>query len=124
MTSPLDGVRVLDLGGELAAYGTKILADLGADVVKVEPLGGDRQRRRPPFAGQAPGLESSLESSLTFAYYNANKRGVQLDWADPAGQAELARLAAGCDVVVISPSARRPVPGWDRDTRRLSWAGP
>jgi len=48
MTSPLDGVRVLDLGGELSAYGTKILADLGADVVKVEPAGGDRQRRRPP----------------------------------------------------------------------------
>ena len=123
MTSPLDGVRVLDLGGELAAYGTKILADLGADVVKVEPAGGDRQRLRPPFAGQAPGLETSL----TFAYYNANKRGVELDWdpsTDPAGQAELARLAAGCDVVVISPSARQPVPGWDRDARSLSWAGP
>lgn len=119
MTSPLEGVRVLDLGGELSAYGTKILADLGADVVKVEPAGGDRQRLRPPFAGQAPGLETSL----TFAYYNANKRGVELDWADPAGQAELAQLAAGCDVVVISPSAKQPVPGWDRDARSLSWAG-
>ena len=120
MTSPLDGVRVLDLGGELSAYGTKILADLGADVVKVEPSGGDRQRRRPPFAGRTPGLETSL----TFAYYNANKRGVQLDWTEPAGQAELGRLATGCDVVVISPSARQPVPGWDRDGRSLSWAGP
>ena len=120
MTSPLDGVRVLDLGGELSAYGTKILADLGADVVKVEPSGGDRQRRRPPFAGGTPGLESSL----TFAYYNSNKRGVQLDWTEPASQAELGRLATGCDVVVISPSARQPVPGWDRDGRSLSWAGP
>jgi crotonobetainyl-CoA:carnitine CoA-transferase CaiB-like acyl-CoA transferase len=120
MTSPLDGVRVLDLGGELSAYGTKILADLGADVVKVEPAGGDRQRRRPPFAGGVPGLESSL----TFAYYNANKRGVQLDLTDPASEADLARLAAGCDAVVMSPSARQPVPGWDRDGRRLSWAGP
>jgi len=118
MTSPLDGVRVLDLGGEMSAYGTKILADLGADVVKVEPPGGDRQRRRPPFAGGVPGLESSL----TFAYYNANKRGVRLDWA--RSEAELGRLAAGCDVVVISPSARQPVPGWDRDGRSLSWAGP
>ncbi len=79
---PLDGVRVLDLGGELSAYGTKILADLGADVVKAEPAGGDRQRRRPPFA---PGPEPRLETSLTFAYYNANKRGVQLDWAGPGG---------------------------------------
>lgn len=128
MTSPLDGVRVLDLGGELSAYGTKILADLGADVVKVEPAGGDRQRRRPPFAGGAAGLESSL----TFAYYNANKRGVQLDWTAPDAEAtvdgtavaELARLAVGCDVVVISPSAKQPVPGWDRDKRSLSWAGP
>jgi crotonobetainyl-CoA:carnitine CoA-transferase CaiB-like acyl-CoA transferase len=120
MTSPLDGVSVLDLGGELSAYGTKILADLGADVVKVEPSGGDRQRLRPPFAGGAPGLETSL----TFAYYQANKRGVQLDWTHPGGQAELGRLAAGCDVVVIAPSARQPVPGWDRDARTLSWAGP
>ena len=119
MTSPLDGVRVLDLGGEMSAYGTKILADLGADVVKVEPPGGDRQRRRPPFAGGVPGR---LESSLTFAYYNANKRSVRLDWAK--SEAELGRLAAGCDVVVISPSARQPVPGWDRDGRSLSWAGP
>ena len=128
MTSPLDGVRVLDLGGELSAYGTKILADLGADVVKVEPAGGDRQRLRPPFAGGAVGLESSL----TFAYYNANKRGVQLDWTAPDAEAtvdgtavaELGRLAVGCDVVVISPSAKQPVPGWDRDKRSLSWAGP
>jgi crotonobetainyl-CoA:carnitine CoA-transferase CaiB-like acyl-CoA transferase len=120
MTSPLDGVRVLDLGGELSAYGTKILADVGADVVKVEPPGGDRQRLRPPFAAGAPGSESSL----TFAYYNANKRGVQLDLTAPAAEAELARLADGCDVVVISPSARQPVPGWIRDTRSLSWAGP
>ncbi len=128
MTEPLAGVRVLDLGGELSAYGTKILADLGADVVKVEPKGGDRQRLRPPFSGGTPGPESSL----TFAYYNANKRGVQLDWtapaagpgAAPAAVAELGRLAVGCDVVVISPSARQPVPGWDRDTRRLSWTGP
>jgi len=57
MTPPLDGVRVLDLGGELSAYGTKILADLGADVVKVEPAGGDRQRRRPPFADRVTGQE-------------------------------------------------------------------
>ena len=118
MTSPLDGVRVLDLGGELSAYGTKILADLGADVVKVEPAGGDRQRRRPPFADGVTGPESSL----TFAYYQANKRGVQLDWTN--SEAELGRLAVGCDVVVIAPSAKQPVPGWDRDGRSLSWAGP
>ena len=117
LDGPLAGVRVLDLGGELAAYGTKILADLGADVVKAEPPGGDRQRLRPPFAAGVNGAEASL----TFAYYNANKRGVQLDWDD---QAELGRLADGCDVVVISPSARQPLPGWDRDARRLSWAGP
>jgi crotonobetainyl-CoA:carnitine CoA-transferase CaiB-like acyl-CoA transferase len=120
MTAPLDAVRVLDLGGELSAYGTKILADLGADVVKAEPPGGDPQRRRPPFAGGQAGPESSL----TFAYYQANKRGVRLDWTDPGCEAELARLAAGCDAVVLAPSAKRPVMGWDRDARRLSWAGP
>jgi len=46
MTSlPLDSVHVLDLSGEVGVYGTKLLADFGADVVKVEPLGGDRRSR-------------------------------------------------------------------------------
>ncbi len=117
---PLDGVRVLDLSGEMGSYGTMLLASAGADVVKVEPAGGDRQRRRPPFAGGVP----DIETSLVFAYYNAGKRGVELDLADRAAERALRRLAAGADVVVIAPSRRTPVPGWDPAARRLAWADP
>ena len=116
---PLDGVRVLDVSGELGAYGTKLLADFGADVVKVEPPGGDAQRLRPPFA---PGTDGP-DASLLFAYYNSNKRGVTLPLDDPAVEPDLARLAADRDVVVIDTS-RGPVSGWDPVRRQLRWAGP
>ncbi|MEV7005118.1 CoA transferase [Streptosporangium sp. NPDC051022] len=109
---PLTNIRVLDLGGEIGAYATKLLADLGADVLKVEPSGGDRQRRRPPFLGG---------DGLVFAYYNANKRGVTLDLDADDAAARLAALAAECDVVVIAPSRNNPVPGWDWDGRRPEW---
>jgi crotonobetainyl-CoA:carnitine CoA-transferase CaiB-like acyl-CoA transferase len=118
MTTPLDGVRVLDLGGEMGAYGALMLGDLGADVVKAEPVGGDRQRLRPPFA---PGA-SGPEASLVFAYYNANKRGVQVD-LDAENAAEvLGDLASSADVILVAPSVQRPVPGWDPEMRTLSWA--
>ena len=117
---PLDGVRVLDLSGEIGSYGTKLLGDLGADVIKVEPLGGDRQRKRPPFARG----EEGVDTSLVFAYYNSNKRGVEIDLTDPRCTAQLARLAAGRDLVVIDQSAIPPTPGWDPVTRTLSWADP
>jgi crotonobetainyl-CoA:carnitine CoA-transferase CaiB-like acyl-CoA transferase len=116
---PLDGVRVLDLSGEMGAYGTKLLADFGADVVKVEPPSGDRQRLRPPFA---PG-RAAPDGSLVFAYYNANKRGVTLPLDDPAVEPDLARLAVDRDLIVINTSGAR-VPGWDPVRKRLSWAGP
>ena len=58
-----------------------------------------------------------------FGYYNANKRGVEIDLTDPDAEAILARLALGTDVIVIAPSVQTPVPGWDAATRTLSWAG-
>ena len=50
---PLDGIRVLDLSGPVGAYGGRLLADIGADVVKVELPEGDELRRQGPFAGRA-----------------------------------------------------------------------
>jgi crotonobetainyl-CoA:carnitine CoA-transferase CaiB-like acyl-CoA transferase len=117
---PLDGVRVLDLAGDMGAYGTRLLALAGADVVKVEPPAGDRQRRRPPFASGAAHFEGSLE----FAYYNAGKRGVVVDFADPDAESALRRLARGADLILIAPSAQAPVPGWDAAGRHLAWADP
>src|SRR5580698_4145405 len=101
---PLGGIRVLDLSNTMGAYCTRLLADIGADVVKIEPPTGDVLRRRPPFAGDRP----DLETSLSFAYYQANKRGVVLDYSQPEAVEKLSELAANCDVIVITPSARHP----------------
>jgi len=57
------------------------LVDVGADVVNVEPPEGDARRHRPPFAGDRPGPQSSL----SFAHYHADKRGVVLDYPPPRG---------------------------------------
>jgi crotonobetainyl-CoA:carnitine CoA-transferase CaiB-like acyl-CoA transferase len=117
---PLRGIRVLDLAGPLGCYCARLLADAGADVVKVEPPEGDPLRRRPPFAGDEPGPERSL----SFAYYHANKRGVALDYRLPGAVAILAELGAHADVIVLTPTAREPVAGFDPATGELAWARP
>ena len=89
-------------------------------MVKVEPPEGDQLRRRPPFAGD----RVDPDGSLSFAYYQANKRGVMLDYRRPAAAAVLAGLGANCDVVVLTPTAREPVAGFDAATGELAWAGP
>src|SRR6516164_1142956 len=95
---PLDGIRVLDLSGPVGSYGGRLLADAGADVVKVELPAGDELRRQGPFAGGAPGPERSL----TFAYYHANKRGVVVDYRSAAAVGALAELGASADAVVCA----------------------
>lgn len=93
---PLTGVRVLDFTRNVAGpFGTMILAELGADVVKIEPPeGGDDARAwGPPFwGGETP----------TFLALNRNKRSVSVDLKDPAARPVLDRLAAVCDVAVES----------------------
>jgi crotonobetainyl-CoA:carnitine CoA-transferase CaiB-like acyl-CoA transferase len=113
--APLGGYRVLDLGQRLTAYGSKLLADFGARVIKVEPPAGDEMRRMAPRRG--PGRRS-----LTFAYYHANKQSVRLDIGHPAAGGVLSKLASDADVVMISPRPGAPVTGLSRDTGRLSWA--
>ena len=117
---PLDGIRVLDLAGPLGSYCARLLADAGADVVKIEPPEGDPLRRRPPFAGDRP----DPEGSLNFAYYHANKRGLVLDYRRPEAIEVLAGLGVNADVVILTPTARDPVAGFDAATGELAWAGP
>ena len=95
---PLSGIRVLDLSGDLGVYCGKLLADAGADVIKVEPPGGDPMRRTGPFidAVQPP------ENSLHWRHYNTNKRGITLDITSDAGSALLRRLAGASDVLLES----------------------
>ena len=92
----LTGYRVLDLADSKGAYCAKLLADLGADVIKVEGPEGDPGRRILPFAGDAP----HIEKSLYFLYRNANKRGITLDLETGEGRATLRRLVKTADVLV------------------------
>src|ERR687885_1946028 len=92
----LAGFRVLDLADEKGLPCTKFFADLGADVVKVEPPGGDPTRARPPFAGDVP----HPERSLYFLHYNANKRSITLNLEHERGQAIFRNLVKTADVVI------------------------
>lgn len=90
--------RVLDLSGPEAVFCGKLLADYGADVVRVEPPGGDPSRERGPFAGD----EEGPDRSLYFLFYNTNKRSITLDLESERGRALFRRLVAQADVVVES----------------------
>ena len=92
----LDGIRVLDFGDERAAFATRILADLGADVVMVEPPGGGRIRSLAPFVDDQPGPERSYQH----LYLDANKRSVVIDLAEAEGRAQAIALARGAGVLV------------------------
>ncbi len=94
----LTGLRVVEIGGQNGQYCGKLLADMGADVIKVEPPVGDDARRVGPFADDVP----DPNRSLFFWYYNTNKRGVTLDVEHADGRALLRRLLAGVDIVVDS----------------------
>ena len=100
-TGALAGLKVLDLSRVLAGpWCTQTLADLGADVVKIERpgMGDDTRQWGPPFLKDAAGNDT--DQAAYFACCNRNKRSVTVDMATPDGQALLQRMAAGSDVVV------------------------
>src|SRR6202140_1809972 len=90
---PLQGLRVLDMTQVLSGpYCTQILADLGAEVIKLEPPHGDLPRTmQPHFIG---------DDSVYFVSLNRNKRSIAIDLKTPAGVDLVRRLAARCDVLV------------------------
>ena len=92
----LGHLRVLDLGGPTPQFATRLLGDLGADVIKIEPPGGDPLRNQAPFANGQPGPDRSIP----FISDNHNKRSVVLDLETDDGRDALRRLAATADVVV------------------------
>ncbi len=97
----LDGIKVLDLSRVLAGpWCTQILADLGADVVKIERpgVGDDTRTWGPPFIKDADGNDTDQASYFTAC--NRNKRSVTVDMATPEGQALLRQMAAQADIVV------------------------
>ncbi len=94
----LPPLRVLDVADGWGAHCGRILADLGADVVKVEPPSGDPARRSPPFLEDRPGADRSL----WWIALNANKRGITLDVDAPRGLELLRKLVARADVLIES----------------------
>ena len=95
---PLVGLRVLEVAGPLGEYCGKLFADLGADVILVEPPAGVERRRSGPFIDDQP----EVERSLSFAYLHTSKRGITLNLDTIDGQQIFRRLAAGAAVVVES----------------------
>ncbi len=115
---PLSGIRVIDLSTVLAGpYATMILADLGADVVKIEPPDGDATRGwGPPWVGD---LDRGTRTAAYFLAVNRNKRAVRLDLKSPAGASVLRRLLADADVLIenFRPGALDRL-GFDDDALR------
>jgi crotonobetainyl-CoA:carnitine CoA-transferase CaiB-like acyl-CoA transferase len=92
-SGPLAGLRAVELNSEWGAFAGKLLADMGAEVISVEPPGGSPTRRFAPFAEDTP----DPEHSLWFWHYNTSKRGVTLDLDGEQGRELLRRLLATVD---------------------------
>jgi benzylsuccinate CoA-transferase BbsE subunit len=108
----LSGLRVLDLSGHRAQLAGRLLADMGADVIKIEPPGGDPARTIGPFVNDEP----HRDRSLFFWFYNLNKRSLTLDIGCPQGAEIFRRLAKSADIVIESFAPGRMAEmklGWD-----------
>ncbi|MCY3882460.1 MAG: CoA transferase [Chloroflexi bacterium] len=97
MAGALAPYRIIDLTREMGAVCTRMLAGLGADVVRVEPPGGDATRGRAPLVGRGEGL------SAWWAQMHAGKRSITLNEGSQADAAFLLDLCASADAVVVSP---------------------
>jgi crotonobetainyl-CoA:carnitine CoA-transferase CaiB-like acyl-CoA transferase len=132
-SSPFKAIRIIECGqGVSAAFGAKLLADLGADVIKVEPPEGDLTRRRGPFrpGQEVPAVGAQMshptaqrsgrgdpEKSGSFIYLNTNKRGVVIDLGRAEGQQLLSELLNRADVLLHNvPPSQRSAAGLDSAT--------
>ena len=112
----LEGLTVLDFTSHIAGpYATKLLADLGARVIKVERPGGDRVRQSGPFLGDRTGVERSG----TYQFLNTNKESIVIDLKRPESREVVAKLTRAADLVVMSfpPAVARGL-GLDYDDFR------
>ena len=120
MSAPLEGIRVLDLTRDVAGpFASKLLADYGADVLKLEPPGGDPSRQFGPF----PRDEPHLERSGLFLHLNTNKRSAIVDPTTADGAATIRRLAAEADIV-LEDYAPGEAASWGWDPQALADENP
>ena len=120
MDAVLEGVRVLDLTHCIAGpYCTRLLAGFGADVLKIEPPGGELGRRMGPFFHDDPGPDSSL----LFAYLNAGKRSLSLNLKGTEGRDILVSLLSETDLLVEN-FAPRVMPSLQLDYETLREVAP
>ena len=112
----LAGTRILDLTDEPLAQAGRLLADLGADVIRVESAAGDGLRRRAPFVDDA---EGDLEAGWAHLLYNAGKRSLAVDTEDAAVWAALTPLVAHCDALLAPLAPGAALAAWLAD--RGAW---
>ena len=92
----LSGIKVLDMTNESGAFASRILADLGADVILIEPPQGGRIRNLAPFLDNKKGIERSLYH----LHHNANKRSLILDISNDNDLKVLKKLASEIDIII------------------------
>ena len=97
----LEGLGVLELADEKLAFAGKLLGDMGADVILIEPPGGDPSRNHAPYIDNKPGENRSLH----FMHYNTSKRSVVLDIGQD--QASFRKLVASADILIESEPTTR-----------------
>jgi crotonobetainyl-CoA:carnitine CoA-transferase CaiB-like acyl-CoA transferase len=102
MTAPLEGVRVLELARILAGpWAGQTLADLGAEVIKVEsPAGDDTRAWGPPFVERGAARGETDRSAAYFHSCNRGKKSITADFRTEAGRARVRDLAAGADILI------------------------
>ena len=111
--SVLRGTRVVETAGVAAEFAGRLLADLGAEVWKIEPPGGAETRRLPPFLATDP------RRSLFFEFYDAGKRSLVVDRERRADRERLRELVADADLWLDDSAPHEPAPfGLDRDAAR------
>ena len=111
----LEGIRVIELADELGEYCGKVLAGLGADVIKVEPPGGGPTRRYGPFYEDEP----HPNRSLYFWHYNFGKRGITLDLDSPEQRQQFRELVSRSDILLETmPKGYMSRLGLDYDSLR------
>jgi crotonobetainyl-CoA:carnitine CoA-transferase CaiB-like acyl-CoA transferase len=115
VTGPMNDLRVIELCTEAGAWAGKLLADMGADVIKVEPPTGSITRTYAPFYHDEP----HPDRSLFYWHYNTSKRAITLDLEQEAGREAFRRLVASADVL-IEDQPPRQMAAWGLDYPDLS----